>query len=62
MKNNNNAVPQMRLRTNVVAGASVEACQRNLDYWRNALYQKCTGGQPTLYGETEMKPWQAGSV
>lgn len=64
MKTNHNSVPQFRLRTNLIAGESVEACQRNLDYWRNMLEQKCSRGnrgyRPDL--ETEMKPWQAGSV
>ena len=58
MKTNNKVVPQMRLRTNLVAGESVQACQRNLDYWRKALEQKCSG-RPVHYQETEMKPWQA---
>ena len=64
MTTHNRAVPQMRLRTGLIAGESVEACQRNLDYWRKQLEQKCarksSGYAPGR--ETEMKPWQAASV
>lgn len=72
MKTNHNVVPQMRLRTGLVAGESLDACQRNLDYWRKQLEQKCstnTRGHARNHApgyapwkETEMKPWQAGSV
>ena len=64
MKTNHNSVPQFRVRSGLVAGESLEACQRNLDTWRKQLEQKCgrkaSGYAP--YKETEMKPWQAGSV
>ena len=63
MKNNTNTVPQMRVHTNLIAGESVTACQRNLDSWRKQLEQKCNrnaGYQP--YQETEMQWWQAGDV
>jgi hypothetical protein len=64
MTTHHNVVPQMRLRTGLIAGESVEACQRNLDYWRKQLEQKCSrkAGGYAPYKETEMKPWQAGSV
>jgi len=64
MKTNQPVVPQIRLRSGLVAGESLEACQRNLDYWRNQLEQKCAkkAGGYAPYRETEMKPWQAGSV
>ena len=63
MKNNIKSVPQMRVHTNLVAGESVTACQRNLETWRKQLEQKCnrnSGYNPNL--ETEMQWWQAGSV
>ena len=68
MKTNHSVVPQMHLRTGLVAGESLDACQRNLDYWRKQLEQKCStrprGHAPGYapWKETEMKPWQAGSV
>jgi hypothetical protein len=64
MTTNNHDVPQMRLRTGLVAGESVNACMRNLDTWRRELEQKCArkAGGYAPYQETEMKPWQAGSV
>ncbi len=64
MTTHHNVVPQMRLRTGLIAGESVEACQRNLDHWRKQLEQKCArkAGGYAPYRETEMKPWQAGSV
>jgi hypothetical protein len=63
MNNKTHTVPQMRVHTNLIAGESVQACQRNLDSWRKQLEQKCnrnSGYQP--YRETEMQWWQAGDV
>lgn len=68
MKTKTSYIPQMRLRTDMTAGESVTACQRNLEHWTNQLEKKCSkrasGGAPGYapYAETEMKPWQAGSV
>ena len=68
MKHNNNAVPQMRVHTNLIAGESVTACQRNLDHWTNQLQKKCSGRSNTNapgyqpWKETEMQWWQAGDV
>ena len=68
MKTKNEYRPQMRVRTALVAGESVDACMKNLDYWTKQLRKKCSGttGGPAAgyapYLETEMKPWQAGSV
>ena len=70
MKTHDHYVPQFRLRTDLIAGESVEACQRNLDQWTRQLQQKCYG-RPKARGhapgyapylETEMQPWQAGDV
>jgi hypothetical protein len=36
-----NPVRQLRVRTNMVAGESVEACMKDLDYWRNAYNERC---------------------
>lgn len=41
--------PQFQVRTGVVAGASVEACQENLYYWQNEYYKRCGGQKPTPY-------------
>ena len=41
--------PQFQVRTGVVAGASVEACQENLYYWQNEYYKRCGGPKPTPY-------------
>jgi hypothetical protein len=68
MKTNHNVVPQFRLRTDLIAGESVEACLNNLDYWTKQLEKKCSrkssGYAPGYapWNETEMKPWQAGTV
>ena len=65
MTTQQDAVPQMRLRTGLIAGESVEACQRNMQYWRQQLQAKCSRSAHSGYApyqETEMKPWQAGSV
>lgn len=68
MVTNHKYTPQMKLRTGLIAGESVESCQRNLEYWRNQLALKCSkkpGGGYTGYApwsETEMQPWQAGTV
>jgi hypothetical protein len=72
MNTSPNVTPQLRLRTNLIAGESVDACQRNMESWRKQLAQKCAkrgsgyyqnnapGYAPWL--ETEMQPWQAGDV
>ena len=66
MNTHRNVAPQLRLRTSLAAGESVQACLNNLDYWTQRLQQKCTvqryapGYAPYL--ETEMQPWQAGDV
>jgi hypothetical protein len=70
MKHNYNPVPQLRVHTNLIAGESVEACQRNLDQWTRQLQQKCYGRARARnqapgyapYLETEMQPWQAADV
>ena len=64
MKHNQNQVPQMQVRSNLVAGESVEACLTNLDYWTKQLEGKCAkkAASNAPYKETEMKWWQAGSV
>jgi hypothetical protein len=33
------AVPQMRLRTNLRGGASVDSCLANLETWKNNYYK-----------------------
>jgi hypothetical protein len=33
--------PALQVRSGVTAGESVEACQRNLDYWRTAYQNQC---------------------
>jgi len=33
--------PQLTVRSGMTAGESVEACQRNLDYWRAAYQNQC---------------------
>ena len=33
------ANPQMRVRTNLRGGESVEACLTNLEYWQNEYYK-----------------------
>ena len=69
MKTNQSYTPQMRVRTSIAAGESIDACMRNLEYWTKQLQGKCSGRYgaqaPSGYApylETEMKPWQAGSV
>ena len=68
MKNTINSAPQMRVHTNLIAGESVEACQRNLEHWTNQLQKKCYGRSNTKapdyqpWKETEMQWWQAGDV
>jgi hypothetical protein len=68
MKTRNMPAPQMRVRTALIAGESIDACMRNLEYWTKQLEGKCSGRSSAHapgyapYMETEMKPWQAGSV
>ncbi|MDI6695296.1 MAG: hypothetical protein QME21_09630 [Anaerolineales bacterium] len=33
--------PQLRVRSNLSAGESLEACLRNLDYWQKAYREQC---------------------
>jgi hypothetical protein len=33
--------PQLTVRSGMTAGESVEACQRNLEYWRTAYQNQC---------------------
>ena len=43
---NENQVPQMRVRSNLSAGQSVEACLNNWNHWRNQAYKKCGYPKP----------------
>ena len=40
-KKTSTEMPQLRVRTNLIAGQSVENCMDNLEYWRNTLESKC---------------------
>jgi hypothetical protein len=40
---------QFKVRTDLRAGESVEACLNNLNYWRNAYYTACGQPVPTPY-------------
>ena len=40
-------VPQMRVRSDLSAGESVDACLNNLNYWRNQAYKKCGQKKPS---------------
>lgn len=35
------STPQIRIRSNVSAGGSLENCQANLEYWRKIYNQRC---------------------
>jgi hypothetical protein len=35
-----NNTPQFQVRTDLIAGESVEACMNNLEYWRKQYYNK----------------------
>jgi len=35
-----NDTPQFRVRTDLIAGESVDACMNNLEYWRKQYYEK----------------------
>jgi len=35
-----NDTPQFRVRTDLIAGESVDACMNNLEYWRKQYYDK----------------------
>ena len=39
-------VPQIRVRSNLSAGESVEACLNNWNYWRNLAYKTCGYPKP----------------
>jgi len=45
--NNKGCVPQFQVRSNLAAGASVEACLNNLAYWQKEYYNKC-GRNPNV--------------
>jgi hypothetical protein len=42
-------VPQIQVRVDLNAGASVEACMENLAYWQKQYQAKCGGPLPTPY-------------
>ena len=35
-----NNTPQFHVRTDLIAGESVDACMKNLEYWRKQYYNK----------------------
>ena len=35
-----NYTPQFHVRTDLIAGESVDACMNNLEYWRKQYYNK----------------------
>ena len=35
-----NNTPQFHVRTDLIAGESVDACMNNLEYWRKQYYNK----------------------
>ena len=41
MKTDHAEIPQIRLRTDLTSGASVQACLNDLDYWTKTLETKC---------------------
>lgn len=42
--------PQIQIRSSVKAGASVESCMQDLNYWQSNYYAKCgSGAYPTPY-------------
>jgi hypothetical protein len=43
---NTHQVPQLRVRSNLSAGESVEACLNNWNYWRNQAYKECGYSKP----------------
>ena len=43
-------VPQLRVRSGLSAGESVDACLNNLNYWRNEAYKKCDQKKPAQIG------------
>ena len=43
------AAPQLRVRTNLRGGESVEACQTNLEYWQNDYYNQYNKAKQTKY-------------
>ncbi len=46
-------VPQLKIRSNLAAGGSLESCQQNLAYWQKRYNQKCrfTGSVQDLTGK-----------
>ena len=45
---NDNQVPQMRVRSNLSAGESADACLNNLNHWRDQAYKKCGFPKPPV--------------
>jgi hypothetical protein len=42
-------VKQIQVRSDLSAGASVQACMDNLAYWQKAYQDKCGYAAPTTY-------------
>ena len=42
-------VPQLQVRSDLSAGASVQSCLDNLAYWEKQYYKMCGTAIPTLY-------------
>jgi hypothetical protein len=40
-KKTNAKTPQFRVRSTLIAGESVDACLRNVDYWQKVYVDKC---------------------
>jgi hypothetical protein len=40
-KNVNKQIPQFRVRSNLTAGESVDACMNNVAYWQKQYVDKC---------------------
>jgi hypothetical protein len=61
-------VPQLHLRTNLVAGANFSACEQSVARLREQLNNQCYNwpkhkkNNRGFNMETEMKPWQAADV
>lgn len=43
------AAPQLRVRTNLRGGESVESCMNNLTYWQNDYYNQYNKAKQTKY-------------
>lgn len=42
-------IPQIKVRSNLSSGQSLDACLRNLYTWQMDYYKKCGGPKPTPY-------------